>query len=164
MIISIIAAVAYNGVIGNNGKIPWNLPEEMAFFKRKTVGHPVIMGRKTFESLKKPLKDRYNVVITTNKNLLASASASNVKYVSNFTDAIDCVSSNEIFIIGGSQIYKHALDNDLVDKMYINVINDEYEGDAYFPTFDVAQWARQEIKETFFDFTPHVYIRNTNTI
>lgn len=141
---SIIACVAKNGIIGNQGILPWKNSEEMKFFKEKTTNHPVIMGRKTFESIGSPLKNRFNIVITSNTK------AHNIKpdnkfgpvFVGDIIEAIDLVDelTNEVFIIGGRSIYETALNQDLVDKMYLNVLDQSYEGDCDFPYYNLDEW------------------------
>lgn len=149
MIVSIIAAVAYNGVIGNGGKMPWKCPEEMKFFKEKTLNHPVIMGRKTWDSLHvKPLPYRYNIIITRDKTFHNAEQELEFgpTFVPSIEDAlnyIDDTMTHEAFIIGGAEIWKYALDQDYVDRMYINVLNESYGGDVYFPYYDEKKWINQ---------------------
>lgn len=167
MIISLIAAIAKNGVIGMNGTIPWNSKEDMAFFKNKTLNHPVIMGRKTYDSLRvKPLPNRFNVVITSNKELWnhdQEVKDFGPLYVPSLTEAVNAVDdmANEIFIIGGSQVYNDALTLDIVDRMYLNFMNtpEEPQGDAYFPYFDNKVWSLTESDKKYNDFTSYVAIR-----
>lgn len=162
LIVSIIAAVSPNGVIGRNGNIPWNCPEDMAFFKMKTMNHPVVMGRTTYDSLKvKPLPDRLNIVLTKNKDLLKTLPPHKFGpyYVDHIKEAIEMVDGkiDELFIIGGAQIYQEALNIDIVDKMYINVMKEEVKGDAYFPFIENTLW---EIEKTDKEkFESYVYTR-----
>lgn len=160
MIFSIIAAVAQNGVVGNKGTMPWKNKEEMNFFKEKTTNHPVIMGRKTWDSLyTKPLKNRFNIVITKSPELLEQSSPDEgYIFVSSLEDAMDAVvgDTHEAFIIGGVSIWKYALDQDYVDRMYINVLHKEYEGDVHFPYYDQKKWTTEINKieaESFKSYT-----------
>tara|TARA_R110001606_G_scaffold64179_5_gene149091 strand:- start:618 stop:1085 length:468 start_codon:yes stop_codon:yes gene_type:complete len=129
--ISIIVAKSKNNVIGSNGSIPWNIPKDLKYFKELTEGNTVIMGRKTYESLpkdKKPLPNRINIVITRDINFTANG----CMVVGSLEEAILKIDNRKnTFIIGGGEIYKQAIN--FVDKIYITEINDEYEGDTYFP-------------------------------
>lgn len=135
--------------IGKNGGIPWSCPQDMKWFKETTVGHAVIMGRKTFDSLKKPLKDRINIVITS-KDIVTN-SEEKIYTVKSVEEAIFLAKSltmNDIFIIGGASIYKYALEHDLVDKIYIDYLSEFVEdADAFFPLFqNNNSW--EEVGET----------------
>ncbi|ADB37102.1 dihydrofolate reductase [Spirosoma linguale] len=137
MKISLIAAVAQNGVIGRENDLPWHLPDDFAFFKRKTSHHPIIMGRKSLESLGKPLPNRTNIVLTRN----AEFSAAGVTIVHTLDDAIaeaKAINQTEIFVIGGAEIYKMALP--IATTLYLTEIHQDYDGDAYFPEFDKNEW------------------------
>ena len=139
MTISLIAAVAKNGVIGENNSLVWKLPEDMKRFKQLTIGKPVVMGRKTFESIGRPLPNRTNIVITRDKNFEAEGCL----IAHSVNDALKAAEvSEEIMVIGGSQIYKEFLP--LANKMYLTLIDRDFEGDAYFPAFEKNEW-----KETF---------------
>mgnify|MGYP002624073678 CR=1 FL=1 len=137
MIISHIAAVAKNKVIGNKGDLPWDLPEDMKFFRQKTSGHIIIMGRKTYESFPKPLKNRLHVVITRQENYQAS---DGVEVFKNIEEALEFCKSKtpewgeEVFIIGGGEIYKQTLNR--ADQLYITELDKEFEGDAQYPDFE----------------------------
>lgn len=147
MIISLIVAVAQNGVIGkSNGKMSWHVKEEFQHFKNTTFGYPIIMGRKTFETLGKPLKGRLNVVVTRNENYKTEFKEVVVK--SSLVEAIDyCKSLNpeKIFIIGGAEIYKQSFE--LVDEMIISYMKFDAEGDVKFPDFDQQKWRAEKIAE-----------------
>ena len=126
-----------NGVIGKDGTLPWHFPSDLKHFNDKTVGHTVIMGRRTFEDpdMPKPLPRRRNIVVTRNKDY----SHPGVEVVDSVSDALRmCDIEREVFIIGGTGIYELALV--VADKLYITIINDEYEGDTYFPDFDWTQY------------------------
>lgn len=151
MIISLIVAVAQNGVIGKStGEMSWHVSEEFKHFKNTTRGYPVIMGRKTFETLGKPLKERLNIVLT--KNSEYKTQYGEVLIFSSLEDAIDyCKKNNfeKIFIIGGAEIYKLAIP--IVNEMIISRMKFDAEGDVYFPKFDESDWTKEKImdKELF---------------
>jgi dihydrofolate reductase len=128
MIISFIAAVSENNVIGKAGKLPWHLPADMQYFKNTTWALPVIMGRKTFESFPRALQGRTNIVITRQ----AGYSAENMVVAGNVEEAIEkavALKTEEIFIIGGGEIYKQAWD--VADRLYITRVHTVVEGDAF---------------------------------
>jgi dihydrofolate reductase len=166
MIISIIAAMSSNNVIGRDGKIPWNSKEEMKFFKEKTMGKPIIMGRKTWDSLpKKPLPGRFNVVVTRNPDLIGLRGDENGAdgpiFVDSVQMAVDCVDhlGLECFIIGGEQLYKDALDMGIVDRMYLNVMNFSVVGDTYFPYYDRKNWIVDSPESKVTEFKSYTLIR-----
>ena len=136
MIVSHIAAVAKNKVIGNSGDLPWDLPEDMKFFREKTSGHIIVMGRKTYESFPKPLKNRLHVVITRQENYQA---AEGVVICKTIEEAMEFCKTktdewgNEVFIIGGGEIYKQTLP--IADQLYITEIDKEFDGDTKYPEF-----------------------------
>lgn len=130
--ISIIVAIAKNRTIGHGNKLLWNIPEDMKYFREITRGHAVIMGRKTFESIGRPLPNRLNIVITRDETF----SPEGVSVCHSLEDALDLARQNEkdeIFIIGGAQIYKQALSQ--ADRLYITVVQKDFEGDAVFPEY-----------------------------
>ena len=132
--ISAIAAIGKNRELGFRGKLPWHVPEDLKHFKETTLGRPVIMGRKTFESLgiKKPLPGRLNIVITRNPDYAAEGAL----VVSSIEDAIAEARKHdqeEIFIIGGAEIFKLAMH--LIDRLYLTVIGGEFEADTFFPEY-----------------------------
>ena len=135
MKISLIAAFAEEGVIGKDGKIPWTLKEDLKHFRNKTEGCSVVMGRKTYESIGRPLPNRLNIVMTKNPKGLAE-----VKEVSNTKDALKVASSysDEIFIIGGEKIYEEFLP--LATKMYLTKIDIKVNGDTFFPSWNKNEW------------------------
>lgn len=132
--ISAIVAVAKNGVIGNSGEMPWYLPADLRHFKEVTTGHPVIMGRKTYESivhrLGHGLPDRRNIVITRNQDL----SAPDIETVSSITEALALVENEDVFVIGGAQIYTLAAE--YIDRWYVTEIDTEIDGDVLLSGFD----------------------------
>ncbi len=130
MIVSIIAALTKNRIIGKQGKIPWHLPEDMAHFKNTTMGHSIIMGRKTFDSLGKPLSGRKNIVITHN----ASWKQEGVQTANSLEQALSfCQNEKEVFIIGGAEIYTQAYSR--ADRLIFTFIEEDFEGDTFFPNF-----------------------------
>jgi len=134
-IISLIAAMAKNRVIGYHNQLPWHLPADLKHFKAITLGKPIVMGRKTYESIGKPLPERMNIILSTN----ASYQAPGCYVVSNLDEAIQAASiAEEILIIGGARIYQAYLP--LVQRMYLTFIDAEVEGDAFFPQFDEQTW------------------------
>lgn len=133
--ISIIVAVASNGVIGDKNSLLWHIREDMVHFRTTTSGHPVIMGRKTYDSIGRPLPKRTNVVITRDANLTIEGCT----VVHSLEEAVSMFdSAEEVFVIGGAQIYAQALP--LADRIYLTVVGKEYEGDTSFPAFDYSQW------------------------
>ena len=133
--ISIIVAVAKNGVIGDKNSLLWHLREDMIHFRTTTSGHPVVMGRKTYDSIGRPLPKRTNVVITRDTNLAIEGCT----VVHSLEEAVAMFDkSEEVFIIGGAQIYAQALA--VADRIYLTVIDKEYEGDTSFPEIDYSAW------------------------
>lgn len=132
--ISIIVAVAQNGVIGDKNSLLWHISEDMRFFKRATSGHPVIMGRKTYESLGRPLPNRTNVVISRTLGELEGCTV-----VRSLEEAIALFPmEEEVFVIGGAQIYALALN--VADRFYLTRVSHDYEGDTSFPTWNESEW------------------------
>lgn len=139
--ISIIVAMAKNRVIGINNTLPWRCPEDLKHFKALTMGHHIIMGRKTYESIGKPLPGRTSIVITRNHDYTADG----VTIAHTLEAGIAmCGEDSEIFIIGGAEIYAQALSH--ADKLYITEIQENVLGDAQFPEFNLSEW--REISRT----------------
>jgi dihydrofolate reductase len=141
--IAIIAALADNRVIGRNNRLPWQLPGDLQYFRAMTMGKPVIMGRKTFESLKKPLAGRTNIVVTRNPGW----SAAGVRVVHSLEAALQLAEStalidgvDEVMIIGGEEIYRQSLP--LAQRMYLTRVHRDVSGDAWFPAWDTDAWTR----------------------
>lgn len=133
--ISLIVAMAKNRTIGINNTLPWRCPEDLKHFKALTMGHHMIMGRKTFDSIGKALPGRTSVIVTRNKNL----SIEGCVIAHSLQEAINaCAGDEEIFIVGGAELYAQSLA--LVDTLYITEIQQEVEGDAHFPEFDKSRW------------------------
>ena len=136
----IIVAVATNGVIGRaNGEMPWHVKEDFQHFKKTTMGFPIIMGRKSFESLGKPLKGRENIVVTRNTNL--NYDFDDMTIVHSLNEAIEhckLLNKEKIFITGGGEIYKQSIS--LADEMIISHMKFEAEGEVKFPDIDMNEW------------------------
>jgi len=135
MHISLVAAFSADHVLGNKGKIPWHLKEDLDNFKNLTIGSAVIMGRKTYESIGNPLPNRLNIVMTRNPRGLEG-----VEEVDNKERAIEVASkfSNKIYVIGGEDIYTEFMP--IATNMYLTKININVEGDTFFPNWDETQW------------------------
>lgn len=139
MLVSIIAAMDRNRLIGNKNQLPWHLPADFAHFKAVTMGKPIIMGRKTFESIGKPLPGRTNIVLSRNPETKFEG----VVCVASLEEAIDAVAdAEEVMIIGGSTIYEMLLPR--INRMYLTFVDAQFEGDAWFPEFDESQWLEKE--------------------
>ena len=135
MIISLIAAIGKNNVIGVDNKLPWKLSADLKRFKAITSGKPVIMGRKTFESIGRPLPNRKNIIITGDKNYNADGCV----VVHSSEEALNSAKgSEEIMIIGGEQIFREFLPK--ANRMYLTIIDKDFEGDAYFPKYNEDEW------------------------
>jgi dihydrofolate reductase len=134
MEIILIAAMAKNRIIGHANTIPWHIPEELQFFKKTTMGYPVIMGRKTFESLKKPLPGRQNIVISRNSQY-QSPGADNA---TSFDEALSLChqGTQKVFILGGSQIFEIALEK--ADTIILTILDRDVDGDCSFPDFSTS--------------------------
>jgi dihydrofolate reductase len=127
--VTLILARARNGVIGARGGLPWRLPEDLAFFKRTTMGHPIVMGRKTWESIGRPLPGRRSVVVTRDRTFAAAGA----EVVHSLEEAIAlCAGSDEIFVIGGAQLYEEALPR--ADRLLLTEIHADFEGDVVLPS------------------------------
>lgn len=136
MVISLVVAAANNNVIGKDNQLLWRLPNDMRFFKNVTWGMPVVMGRKTFESLKEPLKGRKNIVLSRQRLV-----GENVVVVNSLDDAIFLVKQmdvKEMMVIGGGEIYKLAFEK--AKRIYLTRVDAEPEGDTYFPAIDLKVW------------------------
>lgn len=139
MILSIIVAAAENGVIGKDGHMPWKLPAESVYFKQTTLGHPVITGRKNFEAMGRPLPDRLNVIVTRQEDYKAPEGCI---VVHSFPDALQLPrvkSADEVFVIGGQEIYNLALP--LADRLYLTLVHAAIDGDTFFK-YDPDQWQK----------------------
>jgi dihydrofolate reductase len=134
--ISFLVAMDQNRVIGKDNQLPWHLPEDLKYFKRMTMGHPIAMGRKTHESIGRILPGRENIIITRNPEYkcegctVFSSIQDFVNYCTDF--------ENEIFVIGGAEIFKETFP--YVDRLYITYIHEAFEGDTFFPNFISSEW------------------------
>ncbi len=150
MIISLIVAHDRNRVIGYQGKMPWHIPRDLRHFKRLTMGHCVVIGRKTFESIGKVLPGRHWLVLSSQKRENVDGK---LTWVSSVEEALEIAKQHgerELFVAGGSQIYRLFMP--IADRMYITLINSVYPGDTYFPQYDSSNW--EKIREEFIPLTP----------
>ncbi|SEL08720.1 dihydrofolate reductase [Parapedobacter koreensis] len=135
-IISAIVAAAENNAIGKGNELLWHLPNDLRFFKQTTSGHTVIMGRKTYESVGKPLPNRRNIVITRQPEYVLKGA----EVVHSLDEALQrCTGDGEVFIVGGAEIYRQALP--VTDRIYLTRVHATLAGDAYFPELDKPDWA-----------------------
>jgi dihydrofolate reductase len=142
--LSLIAAVAENRCIGAQNALPWHLPEDLKRFRAITRGHPVIMGRKTFESIGRPLPQRQNIVISRDPNY----SAGGIEIATSLEQSIELAkgqSPQQIFVIGGAEIYRLALE--MADRLFLTLVHQEVPGDAFFPDWRHLSW-RETFRET----------------
>jgi dihydrofolate reductase len=148
MKVALIVAVSQNNVIGRDNQLPWHLPEDLQYFKSVTMGKPILMGRKTYDSIGRPLPGRTNIVITRDP----SWAAEGVVVVNSLEDAIsagaeacEAADSDEVMVIGGAQIYRDCLP--IAEKLYLTKVEAEVDGDAFFPKIDMDQWHKISEKE-----------------
>jgi len=140
MIVSAVVAIAENHAIGKNNQLLWHLPNDLKHFRLITTGHTVIMGRKTYESVGKPLPNRRNIIITRQQIEIAGC-----EVVSSIEEALAlCAAEQEVFIVGGAEIYKLAMP--LTDRIYLTIVHQSFEADAFFPEISKTEWteAQQE--------------------
>ena len=138
---ALVVAMSRNRVIGRDNRLPWRLPADLAFFKRVTMGHPVIMGRRTFESIGKPLPGRLNIVVSTQRGYEAPGCTVAHSMEEAYRVAGD---AEEVSIIGGSAIFEAALSE--ADVIYLTEVDAEVEGDVFFPPFDRSRWRETELE------------------
>lgn len=146
--IALIAAISRNNVIGRGGKIPWHIPEDLKRFKSLTTGHVLVMGRKTYESIGKPLPGRTTIVISHSPGYygipeLMTSSEGGLKASPSFARAMvfaALFAPKDIFICGGAEVYREALERDVVDKLYLTQVDIECEGDTFMPPIDWSRW------------------------
>lgn len=157
---ALIVAMARNRVIGRENSLPWRLSDDLKFFKRVTMGKPIIMGRKTWESIGRPLPGRRNIVITRNFEYFVDG----IDVFHSLDEAISALQTeDEAMIIGGASLYKIGLE--YASKLYLTDVNAEVEGDTYFPKFDLTDWqeiereAYQKNEKNEFDFVCRTLIR-----
>ncbi len=132
--VSLIVARAANGVIGAHNTLPWRLPEDLKYFRARTMGHPIIMGRKTWDSLGRPLPGRRNLVVSRNPNFAAPGAET----FTSLDAALAACTDEEVFVIGGALLYAQALP--LVTRLYLTEIHQDFDGDAYFTALEAAHW------------------------
>lgn len=143
-ILSAIVAMSENRVIGVNNQLPWHLPADLKHFKTLTTGHPIVMGRKTFESIGKPLPNRTNIILTRDPTYLATGCL----VVTSIAEALNLSAvkqTNEIFIIGGATIYKQLLPQ--INKLYLTLVHTTIVGDTYFPPIEMSEWIEEAREE-----------------
>jgi len=138
--INIIVAMSKNKVIGNANTLIWHLPEDLKRFKQLTTGNTIVMGRKTYESIGRPLPNRRSIIITRDTNYKVDG----CEVVNSLEEALE-LSNNNCFIIGGGEIYRQALDK--ADRLYITKIEKEFEGDTTFPSFINGEWYESNYEE-----------------
>jgi dihydrofolate reductase len=155
--LSIIVAAARNGVIGRNNALPWHLPEDLRYFKRVTMGKPVVMGRKTFEAIRRPLPGRTNIVISRQPGYRAEG----LRVVASLEQALALAAdiavidgAEELMVIGGAEIYRAALP--LAQRIYLTEVDAEVEGDAFLPLIDWSEW-REISRQAFGADDGHPY-------
>jgi dihydrofolate reductase len=159
MALFLIVAMAKNRVIGHQNKMPWHLPAELQYFKHTTMGHPIIMGRKTFESIGKPLPGRRNIVVTRDRAFHAGG----VEIAHSLAEAIQLCGTGDAFIGGGAAFYREALPH--VQRVYLTEIDAEPEGDTFFPALAQDEWReisreqRPRDEKNLFDVTFRVLER-----
>lgn len=165
--VKLIVAKASNDVIGKDNDLIWHLPADMRFFTQTTKGHIVIMGRRNWDSIPlkyRPLSERTNVVITRNKDF-AHPDCLSFQSLDEAISHFKNEKQRDIFIIGGGQIYREALDKDLIDQMLVTHIDQAFEGDTWFPEIDEALWKKEAVmshptdEKNHFSFTVYKYTR-----
>jgi dihydrofolate reductase len=153
MKLSVIVAMAANRVIGHENRLPWHLPADLQHFKQITMGKPILMGRKTYESIGRPLPGRTNIVITRDKNYVAEGCV----VVHSMEEALKAAAdSEEVMVIGGAEFYRQALPYAVT--LYLTIVEGDFEGDAFFPELDDKQW--HEVERTDYqpdEKNPHAY-------
>tara|TARA_B100000768_G_C11113295_1_gene304250 strand:- start:47 stop:538 length:492 start_codon:yes stop_codon:yes gene_type:complete len=141
--ITIIAAIGNNNELGKGNDLIWHLPADLKRFKKRTTGHAIIMGRNTFESIGKPLPNRRSIIITRN----TSYQKEGCEVVHSLEDAIELIASQEdAFIIGGAQIYKEAMEKNVVDQLDITKVHQDFDADVFFPAIDSMVWEEVSIE------------------
>ena len=153
MTITVLAAVGANLVIGRDGDMPWHLPEDLAHFKATTMGHTMVMGRKTYDSIGRALPGRRTIVITRQKGWHAAG----VEVAHSLPDAFALAGPTEVFVIGGGQVYEEAMP--FADQMMLTEIAQSPEGDAFFPRFDADHW-HETTRESHDGFAFVIYVRH----
>lgn len=137
--VTLVVAMGANRVIGRDGDMPWHFPEDLAHFKRLTMGHPMVMGRATFESIGRPLRGRTTIVVTRDTAWSAEGVETAASIDAALARAVEL--DDEVFVVGGGQIYAQVLERDLVDLMSVTRIAQSPDGDTFFPSIDWERWA-----------------------
>ena len=151
MKISLIAAISENNVIGYENRLPWHLPEDLINFRRLTMGKPILMGRKTFESLPRVLDGRTHLVITNNRGI----EAKNVYIFPSISEAIEKFKrADEIMVIGGASLYDQMIEQS--SAMYITKIHENFPGDVFFPDYDLSKWFERSKMDSQQSSAPHL--------
>jgi dihydrofolate reductase len=146
--ITIIAAIAKNNALGKNNDLIWHLPADLKRFKKVTTGHHILMGRNTFESIGRPLPNRTTIIITKNENYVQEGCL----IANSVEQAIEMAhEDNQIFIIGGAQVYEYAMKHDFADALDITLVHHEFDADVYFPEIDPSIWERVEREDFIAD-------------
>lgn len=153
MKVSMIVAVAENRAIGKNNQLLWHLPTDLKHFKNRTLGHPMLMGRNTYESIGKPLPGRTSIIITRQKDY-HPAGCMVTHSIQEAIEEAKKIEPNEIFVIGGAQIYEHALS--LTDKIYYTQVHHSFNGDTFFPALNPTEW-HETRREKFPADEKHAY-------
>ncbi len=150
MYLSLICAMDENLVIGRNNSLPWHLPEDLKYFKKTTMGNSIIMGRKTYESIGKPLRGRTNIIVSRNRDY----EVENARVVNSLSEAIELAEniafidgSLEAFVIGGAELFEEALT--LVNRLHLTMVHAEVDGDTWFPEFDLSEWS--EVSREYYE-------------
>jgi dihydrofolate reductase len=163
--ITIIAAIAQNNALGKDNDLIWHLPADLKRFKKTTTGHYILMGRNTFESIGKPLPNRTTIIITRNDNYYKDGCL----IASSLEEAIELAKEDEqIFIIGGAQVYTYAIENNIADTLDITLVHKEFDADVFFPEIDPAIWkevSREDFKadeKNKFDYSFLKYQKRIN--
>jgi len=163
--ITIIAAIAKNNALGKDNDLIWHLPGDLKRFKKTTTGHSILMGRNTFESIGRPLPNRTSIIITRNENYFKEGCL----IANSLEAAIELVKEeDQIFIIGGAQVYTYAIENNIADILDITLVHDEFEADVFFPEIDLKIWeevAREDFKadeKNKFDYSFLRFQKKTN--
>jgi dihydrofolate reductase len=140
--LSFVVAMDENRLIGSDNRLPWHMPADLALFKRTTMGKPIVMGRRTFESIGKPLPGRRNIVVSRNPEYAAEG----CEVVGDIDSALAlCAGDEEVMLIGGASLYRQTIER--ASRMYITLIHHEFSGDTWFPEFDPGDWKVAERRE-----------------
>lgn len=140
MIVSLVVAMARNRVIGRDNALPWRLPADLAYFRKVTMGHPIVMGRRTYESIGRPLPGRHNIVVSRNRAFQAPGCT----VVGSLEEAWRAAGdTDEVCVIGGTSLFRETLP--VADRIHLTEVEADVEGDTYFPEFDRSDWTEREV-------------------